>query len=69
MQEQLSKILELVDQLKQVDTAQVEAISHPLDLTQRLRPDKVCHQDTKQSLLKLAPKADDHYFLVPKVIE
>ena len=43
----LSRILDLVDQLRQVDTQGVVPMAQPLDMAQRLRPDVV----TKSSVM------------------
>ncbi len=38
---QLSNILNFVEQMNQANTANIEPLAHPLDLTQRLRDDIV----------------------------
>ena len=65
----LSNILELVEQLSAADTDNVEPMSHPLELTQRLREDEVTETDQREQLMKNAPMADNGLFLVPQVIE
>jgi len=44
----LSRIIELVDRLKQVDTAGVTPMAHPLNMAQRLRPDNVTEVDHRR---------------------
>ncbi len=65
----LSRILELVDQLKQVDTRGVEPMAHPLDMAQRLRPDEVTESDRRDEYQRNAPQAEQGLYLVPRVIE
>lgn len=65
----ISKILELVDQMQNVDTDQVEPMAHPLDATQRLREDTVTEENNREQLQSCAPAVEDGLFLVPKVIE
>lgn len=66
---QLSRILDLVDQLKQVDTRGVEPMAHPLDMAQRLRADEVTEHDQRDDYQRNAPQAEHGLYLVPRVIE
>lgn len=66
---QLSNILHFVEQMNQVDTSQIEPISHALDLSQRLRPDVISEQDQREAFQKIAPQVQAGLYLVPKVIE
>jgi aspartyl-tRNA(Asn)/glutamyl-tRNA(Gln) amidotransferase subunit C len=65
----LSNILDLVEQLSVADTTDVEPMSHPLELSQRLREDVVTESDQREQLQKNAPKVEKGLFLVPQVIE
>ncbi len=65
----LSNILDLVDKMQAVDTTDVEPLANPLDATQRLRADVVSEENQREQLQKVAPKAEQGLFLVPKVIE
>ena len=67
--ERLGSVLELVDQLQAADTSGVEAISHPMQGTQRLREDEVTELNQRQALQAIAPDTEECLFLVPKVIE
>ncbi len=64
----LSRIIELVDTLKQVDTAGVQPMAHPLAMAQRLRADQVSETDQRDLFQKNAPEAADGLYLVPRVI-
>ncbi len=67
--DELSRILDLVDQLKGADTNAVEPMAHPLNMVQRLRSDEVSEHPDREALLKLAPESESGHFLVPRVIE
>ena len=67
--ERLGSVLELVDQLQAADTSGVEAISHDMQGTQRLREDEVTELNQRQALQAIAPDTEEGLFLVPKVIE
>ncbi len=65
----LSNILDLVAQMNAVDTTGVTPMSHPFDVVQRLREDKVTAENRRDDFLAIAPKTEDGLYLVPKVIE
>jgi aspartyl-tRNA(Asn)/glutamyl-tRNA(Gln) amidotransferase subunit C len=67
--EDLSGILDLVDQMNAVDTDGVEPLAHPHDAIQRLREDLVTEENQRERLQSNAPQTDAGLFLVPKVIE
>ena len=65
----ISNILDLVDQMQNVNTDNVEPMAHPMDATQRLREDVVTEPNNREKLQSVAPAVEDGLFLVPKVIE
>ena len=65
----LSNILQLVEQMSAVNTAGVEIMAHPLDARQRLRPDEVTEIDQRKLFQSIAPQVEAGLYLVPKVIE
>ena len=65
----LSDILAFVEQLNAVDTSGVEPLAHPLEATQRLRPDVVSEPNERDDFQRVAPLTEDGLYLVPKVIE
>ena len=65
----LSSILGLVEQMNAVDTTGVEPMAHPLDMTQRLRPDEVAEGDQRERFQAIAPLTEAGWYLVPQVIE
>ncbi len=68
--DQISKILEYMSTLNNVDTSKVDEFSNQLfDNDQSLREDIVEDFLNRDDVLKLAPDSDGVYFKVPKVIE
>ena len=67
--DKLSRIVDFVDQLSQADTTDVVPMAHPLDASQRLRPDVVTEPDQRDEFQENAPAVSDGLYLVPKVIE
>jgi len=65
----LTDILAFVEQLNSVDTTGVEPLAHPLDATQRLRPDVVSETNNREHFQKVAPETESGLYLVPQVIE
>lgn len=65
----LSDILAFVEQLNAVDTAGVVPLAHPLEATQRLRPDTVTEVDAREEFQQVAPLTEAGLYLVPRVIE
>lgn len=69
LKKELESILELVEKMNSVDTEKVSAMSHPLDISQPLRKDKITEENDRQNLQKNAPSVKAGLFLVPKVID
>jgi len=65
----LSNILDLVEQMNVVDTSGVTPMAHPLDMSQRLRPDVVTEENLRDHYQQTAPAVESGLYLVPKVIE
>lgn len=65
---QLNQILAYVEQLKRLDTSNVEPLLHVIDVSNRFREDKVEVGLTSEEALKNAPAKTDKFFKVPKVI-
>jgi len=65
----LSSILDFVAQLDKVDTATVQPMAHPLDMSQRLREDAVTEQVDRDRYQQNAPRVEAGLYLVPKVVE
>ncbi len=67
--QELSAILDFVEQMNAVDTEGVVPMAHPLDVPQRLRPDVVTEHVDREKYQALAPAVANGLYLVPKVIE
>lgn len=65
----LSNVLDLVEQLQAIDTDGVEPMAHPASASLWLREDEVTELDQRATLQAPAPSTQDGYFLVPRVIE
>ena len=64
----LSRIIDFVDQLEAAPTAHVEPMAHPLRMTQPLRVDAVTEPNRRDEYQANAPSTEDGLYLVPKVI-
>jgi aspartyl-tRNA(Asn)/glutamyl-tRNA(Gln) amidotransferase subunit C len=65
----LERIIDMVDAMNAIDTVNVAPLAHPLDAVQRLREDAVAEQVDRERYQRIAPAAQDGYYLVPRVIE
>ena len=65
----LSNILDLVEQMNATDTKGVLPMAHPLDAHQRLRADEVTEKNQREHFQENAPEVESGLFLVPQVIE
>ncbi|AMM50176.1 MULTISPECIES: Asp-tRNA(Asn)/Glu-tRNA(Gln) amidotransferase subunit GatC [Hymenobacteraceae] len=65
----LNEILDWVDQLRQLDTANVEPLVHMSEEVNVLREDVAQNTVSHEDALRLAPRKDSDYFRVPKVME
>ncbi len=65
---QLNEILAYVEKLNELDTENVEPLSHPVEGSNVFREDLVKPSITTEEALKNAPEKDEQFFHVPKVI-
>lgn len=65
----MSKILDYMEMLNELDTSEVEPLEHVIELDSRFRKDEAKPPLSHADALKNAPDADSDYFRVPKVIE
>ncbi len=65
--EQLGKILDHIDALKEVDTEGIEPMSHALQINNIMRDDKVEPCPGQEKILSAAPQAERGFFRVPKI--
>ncbi len=66
---QLSHILDSVETLKQVDTADVPPATHTLPLRNVLRKDEVAEPYSRDEILANAPKQEEQCFKVQAILE
>jgi len=66
---ELSRILELVEQMNAVNVDAITPMAHPLDASQRLRADEVTEVDQRERFQAVAPAVANGLYLVPRVIE
>jgi aspartyl-tRNA(Asn)/glutamyl-tRNA(Gln) amidotransferase subunit C len=69
LQGELNTILAFVEQLLEVDVASVEPMMSVIPMEMKKREDKVTDGDISDDIVRNAPATEDHYFLVPKVVE
>ncbi len=67
--EQMDKILQYMEKLNRLDTADVEPLAHAVDIVNAFREDKIVHQPSTEALLSNAPERQEKFFKVPKIIE
>lgn len=67
--QEMSRILDHMDTLNELDTTGVPPMSHVLDLHNVYRADEVEERIDREDALQNAPDTDGKYFRVPKVIE
>jgi aspartyl-tRNA(Asn)/glutamyl-tRNA(Gln) amidotransferase subunit C len=65
---QMNEILNYMDKLNELDTENIEPLSHPVEQTNVFRDDKLKTSVSTEDALKNAPSKDEQYFKVPKVI-
>ncbi|MGM0554622.1 MAG: Asp-tRNA(Asn)/Glu-tRNA(Gln) amidotransferase subunit GatC [Pseudomonadota bacterium] len=65
----LSDIFAFVEQLDGAAIQGVDPMAHPLDATQRMRPDAVTEPDRREAYQAIAPAVEGGLYLVPRVIE
>ena len=69
MTAQLEQIIAYMDVLNQLDTQNVEPMSHVFPVKNVLREDEVVPSQDRAELLAGAPVPDGEAFLVPKAVE
>jgi aspartyl-tRNA(Asn)/glutamyl-tRNA(Gln) amidotransferase subunit C len=69
MLESMNKILTWVEKLNEIDTSQVEPLTHLSEEINVMREDVVTTPLSHERGLRNAPKKDSDYFRVPKVLE
>ena len=73
MTAELNAILGWVEQLQEVDVEGVEAMASCVDMALPMRTDALATDETgggrPDEVVANAPRTEDHFFVVPKVVE
>ena len=65
----MSRMLDYVDKLNELDTEGVEPMSHLFPVHNVFREDEVINADSREQILANAPEQKDGAFKVPRTIE
>lgn len=66
---ELNAILAFVEQLSEANVAGVEPMTSVTPMVMKKRADQVTDGGIADAIVKNAPASQDHFFLVPKVVE
>jgi aspartyl-tRNA(Asn)/glutamyl-tRNA(Gln) amidotransferase subunit C len=66
---ELNAILAFVEQLSEIDIEGVEPMTSVTLMEMKKRPDIVTEGDIADDIVRNAPATEDHFFMVPKVVE
>jgi len=69
MMNELNQILAWVQQLEEVDVSGVAPMTSVVEQRLKMREDRVTDGGDAESVTGNAPLAEDHFFVVPKVVE
>lgn len=69
LEAELTQILDWVEQLDAVDTANVEPMTRVVPIELKQRADVVNDGEMADAVTENAPMTEDHFFVVPKVVE
>ena len=69
LQGELNAMLAFVEQLAEVDVTDVEPMTSVMPMAMKMRADKVTDGEIAGAVMANAPAREDHFFLVPKVVE
>jgi aspartyl-tRNA(Asn)/glutamyl-tRNA(Gln) amidotransferase subunit C len=69
LKDELNGILAFVEQLSEVNVEGVEPMTSVTPMVLKKREDVVTDGGIAEDIVKNAPASEDHFFLVPKVVE
>ena len=69
LQGELNAMLAFVEQLREVNVDGVEPMTSVMPTEMKKRPDVVNDGGIADDIVRNAPATEDHFFLVPKVVE
>ena len=65
----MSRMLDYIDQLNELDTSGVEPMTHIFPVNNVFREDEEKDEWSREEILENAPKQKDGFFQVPKTVE
>jgi aspartyl-tRNA(Asn)/glutamyl-tRNA(Gln) amidotransferase subunit C len=69
LQSELNAMLAFVERLSEVNVEGVEPMTSVTPMAMKKRADVVTAGDDAEAVLQNAPQSEDHFYLVPKVVE
>lgn len=69
LRDEMNSVLAFVEQLSEVDITGIEPMTSVTPMEMKKRPDVVTEGGIPDDIVKNAPAAQGHFFLVPKVVE
>ncbi len=66
---ELNAMLAFVEQLSEVDVTGVEPMTSVMPMAMKMRKDEATDGGIADAVMANAPAREDHFFLVPKVVE
>ncbi|HEY2137383.1 MAG TPA: Asp-tRNA(Asn)/Glu-tRNA(Gln) amidotransferase subunit GatC, partial [Xanthobacteraceae bacterium] len=66
---ELNAILAFVDQLSEVEVDGIDPMTSVIPMAMKQRPDRVTDGEIADDIVKNAPAREDHFFVVPRVVE
>ena len=69
LQGELNAMLKFVEQLEEVNVEGVEPMTSVTPMAMKMREDKVTDGGIPDAIIQNAPAHEDHFFVVPKVVE
>jgi aspartyl-tRNA(Asn)/glutamyl-tRNA(Gln) amidotransferase subunit C len=69
LQRELNAILAFVEQLSELNVEGVEPMTSVMPMAMKKREDRITEGGIADDIIRNAPASEDHFFLVPKVVE
>jgi aspartyl-tRNA(Asn)/glutamyl-tRNA(Gln) amidotransferase subunit C len=66
---ELNAMLAFVEQLTEVDVAGIEPMTSVTPMAMKMRQDEITDGGIADAIMANAPAREDHFFVVPKVVE
>lgn len=65
----MGEMLDYIDMLNELDTSEVEPMSHVFPVNNVFREDVVLNGDDRENILSNAPQSNEEAFIVPKTFD